>query len=41
MNRAEVDAVARRAYMEATGDDNLGAWIDRTLDYEEAGRADA
>jgi hypothetical protein len=34
-NREDIDTTARRAYVEVTGDDDLGAWIDRTLDHEE------
>jgi hypothetical protein len=36
-NADEIDSVARRAYVSVTGDDDLNAWIDRKLDYEEAG----
>jgi hypothetical protein len=35
-NREDVDETARRAYVAATGDDDLGAWIDQRLDHEEA-----
>ena len=36
-NREDIDNTARRAYVAVTGDDDLSAWIDRKLDYEEAG----
>jgi hypothetical protein len=37
VNPTDIDIEARSAYVEVTGDNNLDAWIDRRLDYEEAG----
>jgi hypothetical protein len=35
-NREDIESTARGAYVAVTGDDDVGAWIDHKLDFEES-----
>jgi hypothetical protein len=37
LNRDGIDSEVRRADVAVTGDDDYDGWIERSLDYEEAG----